>query len=79
MLFSNFNIYYTWENTKLVNLEYKLRHGMKSKFRVKIGYFLKHLTPQTMKLFRSTSNKITKDKNGEIVSHLEITEAVLVN
>ena len=32
-----------------------------------------------MKLFRSTNNKITKDKNGENVPHLEITEVVLVN
>ena len=52
-------------------------HG--TKFRVKTGYFLKHLTPQLMKLFRSTNNKITKDKNAENVPHLEITEVVLVN
>ena len=32
-----------------------------------------------MKLFESTENKITKDKNGENVPHLEITEVVLVN
>ena len=31
-----------------------------------------------MKLLESTENKITKDKNGENVPHLEITEAVLV-
>ena len=31
-----------------------------------------------MKLLRSKKNKITKDKNDENVSHLEITEAVLV-
>ena len=31
-----------------------------------------------MKLLRSTENKITKDKNGENVPHLEITEVVLV-
>ena len=30
-----------------------------------------------MKLFRSTKNKITKDKNGEDVPHLEITEIAL--
>ena len=30
-----------------------------------------------MKLLGSTRNKITKDKNGEYVSHLEITEVVL--
>ena len=32
-----------------------------------------------MKLLQSTENKITKDKNGENVPHLEITEVVLVN
>ena len=32
-----------------------------------------------MKLLVSTKNKITKDKNGEIVPHMEITEAVLVH
>ena len=37
------------------------------------------LTPETMKLLGSTANKITKDKNSENVSHLEITEAVLVH
>ena len=32
-----------------------------------------------MKLFGSTENKITKDKNGENVSHFKITEVVLVH
>ena len=32
-----------------------------------------------MNLLGSTKNKITKDKNGENVSHLEITEVVLVH
>ena len=32
-----------------------------------------------MKLIGSTENKITKDKIGENVSHLEITEVVLVH
>ena len=32
-----------------------------------------------MKLLGSTKNKITKDKNGENVPRLEITEAVLVH
>ena len=35
--------------------------------------------PQTMKLFGSTKSKITKDKNGKNVPHLEITEVVLVH
>ena len=32
-----------------------------------------------MKLLGSTENKITKDKNGENVPHLEITEVTLVH
>ena len=32
-----------------------------------------------MKLLGSTKNKITKDKDGESVPHLEITEVVLVH
>ena len=48
-------------------------------FRIKNGYSLELLTPETMKLLGSTENKITKDKNGENVLHLEITEVVLVH
>ena len=44
-----------------------------------LGYYLKLLTPETIKLFRSTKSKIAKDKNGEHVPHLEITEVVLVH
>ena len=32
-----------------------------------------------MKLLGSTKSKITKDKNGENVPHLEVTEVVLVH
>ena len=32
-----------------------------------------------MKLLGSTKNKITKDKNGQNVPHLDITEVVLVH
>ena len=32
-----------------------------------------------MKLLGNTKNKITKDKNGENVLHLEITEVILVH
>ena len=48
-------------------------------FKIKNGYSLELLTKETMKLLGSTENKITKDKNGENVPHLEITEAVLVH
>ena len=32
-----------------------------------------------MKLLGSTKSKITKDENGENVSHIEITEAILLH
>ena len=48
-------------------------------FKIKNGYSLELLTPETMKLLGSTENKITKDKNGENVPHVEITEVVLVH
>ena len=41
-------------------------------FKIKTGYYLELLTPETMKLLRSTKN-INKNKNGENVLHLEIT------
>ena len=39
---------------------------------------LELLTPEAVKLLGSVENKITKDKNGENVLHLEITEAEVV-
>ena len=48
-------------------------------FKIKNGYYLELLTPETMKLLGSTESKITKDKNGENVPHLEIVELVLVH
>ena len=47
-------------------------------FKIKDGYSLELLTPEIMKLLGSTENKITKEKNGENVPHLEIIEVVLV-
>ena len=46
-------------------------------FKIKTGYYFELSTPEPMKLLKSTENKITKDKNGENVPHLEITEVVL--
>ena len=48
-------------------------------FKIKKGYSLELSTPETMKLLGSTGNKITKDKSGENVPHLKITEVVLVH
>ena len=47
-------------------------------FKIKNRYSIELLTPEAMKLLGSTKNKITKDKNGENMPHLEITEVVLV-
>ena len=47
-------------------------------FKIKKGYYLELLTPETMKLLGSTKSKITKDKNGENVPHLEIVDLVLI-
>ena len=47
--------------------------------KLKIGYSLELLTQETRKLLGSTKNKITKDKNGEIVPRLESTEVILVH
>ena len=38
-------------------------------FKIKTGYSLEPFTPETMKLFVSTENKITKDKNDENMPH----------
>ena len=48
-------------------------------FKIKTRYYLEFLTPETVKLLGSTENKKAKNKNGENVPHLEITEVVLVH
>ena len=55
----------------------KIENRITSK--IKFGYYLELLTPETMKLLGSTENKIAKDKNGENVPHLEVAELVLVH
>ena len=42
-------------------------------------YYLQLLIPETMNLLGSTKSKITKNENDQNVSHLEISEAVLVH
>ena len=48
-------------------------------FKVKSGYYLELLTPETMKLLGSAESKVTKDKNGENVPRLVVVELVLVH
>ena len=68
----NLSIYYTQKNIK--------SSYNKNKFKISAptwndGFGL----PDENTESRSTENKITKDKNGENVPHLEITEVVLVH
>ena len=46
--------------------------------RIRTGYYLELLTPESVKLLGKIKEKITKNKNGENVPHLEIT-AVLIH
>ena len=48
-------------------------------FKIKTGYKLELLTPETMKLLGSTKNVVDKDKNSENVPKLESVEVVLVH
>ena len=48
-------------------------------FKIKNGYKLELLTPETMKLLGSTKEVVDKDKNGENVLKLETVEVVLVH
>ena len=48
-------------------------------FKIKTGYKLELLTPETMKLLGSTKKDVDKDKNGENVPKLESAEVVLVH
>ena len=47
-------------------------------FKIKTGYKLELLTPETTKLLESTKKDIDKDKDGVIVPKLESVEVVLV-
>ena len=47
-------------------------------FKIKNGYYLELLTPETMKLLGSNVSKINEDKNGENVPHLEVVELVFI-
>ena len=84
-LYSVPNIQHYFEyilNTDILNTSIQIYvHKIENRvlFKIKNGCSLERLTLETMKLLGSTKNKITKDKNGENVPHLEITEVVLVH
>ena len=48
-------------------------------FKIKNSYYLEFLTPETMKLLGSTESKITGEKNGGNIPHLEVVEVVLIH
>ena len=48
-------------------------------FNIKTGHYLELLTPGNMKLLGNTEAGKTKDKNGDNVPQLEITEEILVH
>ena len=48
-------------------------------FKIKIGYKLELLTPETMRLLGSTKKDVDANKNREIVPKLESVEVVLVH
>ena len=48
-------------------------------FKIKAGYYLELLNPETIKLLGRSKNNITNYKNGENVPHLGITEVVLIH
>ena len=48
-------------------------------FKIKTGYRLELLTPETMKLLGSTKKDVDSDKNSEHVPKLEFVEVVLVH
>ena len=47
-------------------------------FKIKTGYKLELLSPETLELLGSTKKDVDEDKNGEGVSQLESVEVVLV-
>ena len=69
-----------WRNNDKPSVQiYVNKIENKVTFKIEDGYSLELLAPETMKLLGSTKNKIAKDKNGENIPHLEITEVVLVH
>ena len=48
-------------------------------FKIKRGYYLELLTPETIKLLGSTKSKISKMKMAKMWPYLEIAEVVLVH
>ena len=77
-----FDVYYFVLSTFIDNFPIRIyvnKIKNRTTFRIESGYCLQFLTSETMKLFKSTKNKLTKGEDGENVPRLEITEVVLVH
>ena len=61
-----------FDNPSIIIYVNKIENRITSK--IKSGYFLELLTPETIKSLGSTKSKITKDKNGENEPNLEVVE-----
>ena len=48
-------------------------------FKIKTGYYLELLNPETINLLGTTKSKLTENENSENVPYLEITEVVLIH
>ena len=69
------DILYHWENIDNPSVRiYVNKTENRITFKTKTGYYL-----EAMKLLGSMENKVTKEKNGKNVPHLEITKVVLVH
>ena len=60
-------------------MDYTNRIENRITFKIKTGYYLELLTPETIKLLGSTKSKATKDENGENMLYLEINEVILIH
>ena len=58
---------------------YVNKKGNRITLKIKTGHYLELSTPETMKLLKNTENKITKNKNGTGLPHLEVTQVILVH
>ena len=65
------------ENPLVQTYQNKIKN--RSVFKIKIGYKLELLTPETMNLLGSTKKGVDKDKDGENVPKLERVEVILLH
>ena len=74
------NLYEHWTLTEDLPVDiYPNKIKNRIVFKIKTGYKLELLTPETMKLLGSTKKDVDSDKNSENVPKLESVEVVLVH